>query len=87
MKPRRDPQRDAPTIDELYPQLSPDEWREAQENLRRYGALVARVARRLQHDPDGVAALAKLMDERDAAAAMRSELPPAGDNMWATDGA
>lgn len=42
-----------PTLAELYPELRPDELAEAEESVRRYVAVVARIADRLHSEADG----------------------------------
>jgi len=38
--------KNAPTIEELYPELSPEKQREAEETLTRYAALLVRMVER-----------------------------------------
>jgi len=42
----------APTIRDLYPNLSDHELAEAEENIERYLALVLRIYERIQTDPE-----------------------------------
>lgn len=49
-------------IDELYPQLSDEERREAQENLDRYIRLVVRMYERICTNPEAYARFKALTD-------------------------
>lgn len=55
---------EAPTLEELYPQLSDEELEEAEENLRRYVAAVYRVHCRLYGDEDARDELETLTEQR-----------------------
>jgi len=44
-----------PSVRDLYPSLSDDQAKEAEENLERYLELLLRIYERLQSDPDAYA--------------------------------
>ena len=52
--------KDAPTIEELYPDLSPEDCVIAEQNLMRYVALIVRMQERIASDPDALAQLHQL---------------------------
>ena len=50
-----------PDLAKLYPSLSPAEFNEAKENLKRYVALALRVFERLESDPEAMARFEALL--------------------------
>ncbi len=54
-----------PTIEDLYPDLSPEEREEAKENLRRYLDLVRRIYERLKREGKLDEALTEIRKHRD----------------------
>ena len=42
-----------PTIEDLYPELSPEQLEEAEQNLRAYLELVVRIFERVRKEPGG----------------------------------
>ena len=55
------------SIGQLYPELTPEEAKRAEENLESYLGLVIRVYRRISQDPVQLAALRAALYENDAA--------------------
>ena len=51
---------DAPTVEELYPDLSAEDCVIAEQNLTRYVALIARMSERIASDPDALARFRQL---------------------------
>jgi hypothetical protein len=51
------------TIKDLFPDLAPEKEKEAEENLRRYFAFVARLYDRITSDPHGRDRLRALTEE------------------------
>ena len=51
MKPEDTPQA-SPTLADLYPSLTTDQLKSAEDNLRRYLELALRVYERIENDPD-----------------------------------
>ena len=63
-----------PTVDDLYPDLTPEEREEAAENLHRYVGLMVRVYERLLADPEAYAKAFPLTD-RDEPSTMTATEP------------
>jgi hypothetical protein len=55
-----------PTIEDLYPELSPEEQEEAERNLRAYLELVVRIFERIRRQPGGEAILRQLTEDEEA---------------------
>lgn len=60
-KKKKPPKR--PTIEDLYPELSPEEQEEAERNLRAYLELVVRIFERIRQQPGGEAILRQLTED------------------------
>ncbi len=52
--------RNAPTVEELYPDLTAEDRAIAEHNLTRYAALIARMSERIASDPDALARFRRL---------------------------
>ena len=59
--PKKRPQR--VTIEDLYPELSPEERKEAEYNLRAYLELVVRIFERVRRQPEGKELLRSLTED------------------------
>jgi hypothetical protein len=62
-KKKRPPER--PTIEDLYPELSPEEQEEAERNLRAYLELVVRIFERIRRQPGGEEILRQLTEDEE----------------------
>ena len=63
IKKKRPPKR--PTIEDLYPELSPEEQEEAERNLRAYLELVVRIFERIRRQPGGEEILRQLTEDEE----------------------
>ena len=50
------------SIADLYPDLTPDQRQVAQENIDRYLQLILRIQKRLENDPQALAAAEAIVD-------------------------
>lgn len=56
---------DVPTIEDLYPELSPEQLEEAERNLRAYLELVVRIFERVRKEPGGEKLLRSLTEDEE----------------------
>ena len=59
--------KDGPTIRELYPDLSDEQLKEAEENLERYLELALRIYERIRSDPEAYSQFRALTASRHTA--------------------